>query len=94
MGAVYAFLVSVVVPLLARALISLGFAIVSYEALTLLADQLAEFIKTNYNAFPSHVLQILNLSGFGTATAIIIAAYALRVSFQATSKLEIFGGKK
>ncbi len=71
---------AMVVPILSRAVIALGFTAVTFVGVEVLAQQLIEMAKTSWNAIPATVLQLATLSGIPEALGIIIGAYVARLS--------------
>lgn len=71
----------------ARVLTALGIGFVSYVALDSIASGLVDNAKLSYNSIPSVTLQLLNLSGAGTALNIITSALISKAALMAAKSL-------
>lgn len=71
----------------ARVLTSLGIGFVAYSALDTIASGLVGHAKDNYNSIGGVVLQILNLSGGGTALNILTSAMITKAALMAAKSL-------
>ena len=83
------FLLSIAGSLAGRVLLSLGFSVISYAALSTLAGVVVANITSNYQSMTGSVLQILNMGGFGQAFGILAAGLTTRASMMALKKLAI-----
>lgn len=81
----FAFLVSIVGPLVVRVVMALGFTAVTYTGVTVLVDALLVTAQTNWAAMPTAVLQLATLSGIPTVMGMIFGAYMARVAMWAAS---------
>lgn len=82
-----AFLLSITGSVAARVLVSLGFGIFTYAALTTLASAVISNAQSTYNAINPTVLQLLNLGGVGQFLGIIAAGMTTRAALSAVKKL-------
>lgn len=83
------FLMSIAGSLAARVLLSLGIGIVSYAAITDLANKVVTQVTQSYQAVDVTVLAILNLAGAGQAIGILLAALVSRASLVAIKRFRI-----
>lgn len=82
MSTLAAFLMGIAGSLASRVLVSLGFGIFSYAALSTLADTVSSSVISNFDSAPVVVLSLLNLAGFGQALGIILSALVTRATLQ------------
>jgi uncharacterized membrane protein len=75
-----AWLVSLVGPLVARAVIALGFTAVSFAGVTVAMNSLVQLAQTSWSAMPSNVLAIASLSGIPECLGMMMSAYAARIA--------------
>jgi len=75
-----AWLVSLVGPMAARALIALGFTAVSFAGVTTAMTALVNLAQTSWSSMPANVLAIASISGIPEALGMITSAYAARVA--------------
>lgn len=80
MSTLAAFLFSITGTLAARAMLSLGIGIVSFAALTTLANALIVSMQAYYGDIPTTVLQLIGLGGIGDFLAMITSAVIVRLS--------------
>jgi hypothetical protein len=71
----------------ARVLTSLGIGFVAYESLNAIVSGLVDSAKFSYNSAPAVVLQIMNLSGAGTALNILTSALVTKAALMAAKSL-------
>lgn len=89
MATLASFLMMIAGSLAGRVLLSLGFSIFSYAALSTLAATVVSNLTNNYQSLTGEVLQILNLAGFGQAFGILAAGLTTRASMMALKKLAL-----
>jgi hypothetical protein len=77
-------LLSMVAPLVIRAVVALGFTAVTYTGVTALANSLMSIAQANWAALPAGVLTIAHLSGIDSAIGMIAGAYAARLAVWAS----------
>jgi|GEM_PF-4925947 len=82
-----AWLLSIAGSLVGRALLSLGFAFVSYAGITSLTGGVISAAQSRYSAIDPDILQFLNLGGVGESGGIIAAALVARGTMSAIKKL-------
>lgn len=69
-----AWLVSLVGPLVIRAVIALGFTAVTFTGVVALANQLVESAQNNWSAMPAAVIQLASLSGIPEVLGMVFGA--------------------
>lgn len=74
-------------PIVKKVLIQLGIGVVSYEALSVLGNQVVQLVQSYWAGLPTVVLQILSITGFSEAVGITLAALVARISFVAVGKI-------
>lgn len=72
-------LLSMMQPLLARILTSLGFSVVTIVGLDVAVDALKARLVSSVNSLPVDVLNVFLLAGGGVGLSMIVGAVALRV---------------
>ncbi len=82
-----AFLLSITGTLASRVLVSLGFGIISYAALSTLAQTVISQAQASYSAINSTILQLLNLGGVGQFLGILAAGLTTRAAMTAIKRL-------
>lgn len=87
MTQVWAFLIAAIWPLAKKVLIMLGIGFVTYEGLSLLANNAIQAAQANWSQLSITSLQMLSLMGAPDALGIICGALVARVSFIAFGKL-------
>lgn len=83
-----AFLISMVKPIVAQILISLGLSIVTYTGIQLILNQLNSLIQSNLSALPVTVAQLMGLAGFGEVLGILVGAFAFRLSMLSFKRIQ------
>lgn len=78
MPAIFLFLASIVGPLAAKILTSLGIGMVSYVGINLLLAQVKSYILSSFVGAPADVLAILGLLKVDVSINIILAAVTAR----------------
>lgn len=78
-----AFLVSMVGPLVARAVIALGFTAVTFTGVTALTNSLVATAQANWSGMPVAVLQLSALSGIPEVLGMLFGALTARVAMWA-----------
>lgn len=89
MGTLASFLTAMAGPLARRVLVSLGFGIVSYAAVSALVNTMIASAKSAWSGLGGDVLSLIQLSGANTAISIICGAMVARVALQAVKKLQL-----
>jgi hypothetical protein len=82
-----AFLMGLATPLVRRVLIALGLGLVSYAGLNVVATQIVDAVKANYENMSGTVLDLMNLIGAGQALGIIVGGIVARAAFAAVSRI-------
>ena len=72
-------LLALVPPILARILVSLGFAVVSFVGMELLMNQMISTVQNAWGGLPASILQLAGLAGIGQGLGIIFGAVLTRV---------------
>lgn len=87
MNTIAAFLISITGTLSARVLVSLGFGVFSYAALTALASTVIGNAQAKYALIDPTTLQLINLGGVGEFLGILAAGLTTRAAMMAIKKL-------
>jgi signal transduction protein with GAF and PtsI domain len=75
-----AWLAGLMAPLAARVLMALGFQVVTITGMAVVVGQLKTMVLSQFGAIPAAYLQLVLLSGVGTALGIIFGAIATRMA--------------
>ena len=73
-------------------LISLGFGIISFGAVTTAFNTLLQSLITEYNGLGSNLIAYLEISGCTTGLEILLGAYVARITIHQVSKLGLLNG--
>lgn len=87
MSSIWAFLAAAVGPLAKRVLVSLGFGIISYTALTALVGSVISAAQSAWGGVAGAALQLSSLGGIPQVLGIITGALVARVAFKAVGHL-------
>ncbi|WAR42976.1 DUF2523 domain-containing protein [Methylomonas rapida] len=87
MNTIAAFLLSITGTLAARVLVSLGFGLISYAALTAFASSVIAQAQAKFALIDPTILQLLNLGGVGQFLGILAAGLTTRAAMMAIKKL-------
>lgn len=87
MGNIAAFLLSMMRPLAAKVLVSLGFGIISYTGFVAVLNQLTQAVQGQFDSMPQYAAAILGMAGLGHAAGILIGAFAARIALLTTKRL-------
>ncbi len=82
------FLAGAVGPLAKRVLISLGFGLVSYAAVSAAVGSLIAVAQASYAGLPAYAAAFFGLAGVGSGLGLISGALVFRAAFLAMPKLE------
>ncbi len=88
MGTIAAFLMGMVGPIVIRAIIALGFTVLTFTGIALIVEQLVAGAQANWAAMPAGVLQLAALSGIPTGLGMVFGAYAAVWAIQQASGLK------
>lgn len=80
---IFAWLLTIVGPMVVRAIVALGFTAVTYAGVTTLVSTLVAMAQTNWSAMPASILQLAALSGIPQVMGMIFGAYMARVAMWA-----------
>lgn len=83
----FGFLLAAVGPLAKRVLLALGVGIVSYAAVSTLANTLIQSVQTAWGGVSGSILQVASMAGIPESLSIMSGAILARVSLVAVSKL-------
>ncbi|MDD2759937.1 MAG: DUF2523 domain-containing protein [Methylomonas sp.] len=83
------FLIGIAGSLTARVMISLGFGIVSYAALTAVASNVVSDVQSNYLMLDPSVMAVLNLAGGGQALGIICGGLVTSAALGAFKRFQL-----
>lgn len=72
-----------------RALIAIGFGIVTYGAVLYALNNAISYAKSAYNSMPAEVLQFLGLAGIPEVLGILCGAVVARATLQFARKLTL-----
>jgi len=89
MSTIAAFLMSLVGPVAKRVLLSLGFGLVSYAAISTAVNSLLGSARSAWGGMSGDVLALVELSGASTALSIIAGAIVAKVALMAVTKLQL-----
>ena len=79
-------LLALVAGVIARVLISIGFAVVTVKGVDIAIDQAVDMLKSAENQLPHDVHELFLLAGGGYCLNVIIAAISFRMSYWALTK--------
>ncbi len=77
-------LLAAVGPLVARAMIALGFTAVTFTGVTAAVNSLVTYAQSYWSVLPYDVLQLAHLTGVPECLGMIMAAYVARVALWAS----------
>lgn len=83
------FLVLLAGPVVRKALISLGFGVVSYAAISTALNAVLDHARAAWGGLGGDALALINMSGASTALSIVAGALVARVSIMSLKKLEL-----
>lgn len=89
MGALGTWLVGLAGPFIKKALVSLGFGIVSYAAVATALSAVLDAAKAAWSGLAGDALAIVQMAGVNTAASILAGALTARVAMQVAKKLEL-----
>lgn len=76
----WAFLAAAIGPLAIRALVAIGFGVVSFAGVQVAMNALTGYAQTYWAGLPGAVLQLSTLCGFPTALGLVFGAMAGRLA--------------
>jgi hypothetical protein len=79
-----AWLLSMVVPLVIRGVVALGFTAVVFVGVETLVSQLVTYAQTYWSSMPANVLALASLSGIPDCLGMIMGAYLAKFAMQAS----------
>lgn len=82
------FLISMVKPLIAQILVSLGLSIITFGGIQMILTQLNGHIQNSLNGLPVVVSNLFGLAGVGEALGIIVGAFAFRLSMGSFKRID------
>lgn len=80
MNGLAAWLMAMAVPLAARVIVGLGFAVASFAGMQVTLAQLVALAQSNWSALPATVLQLASLSGIPEMLGMMFAAAVFRLA--------------
>ena len=87
-------LIAVAASIVARVLLSVGFAVVTVKGVDVAIDSVIDILKTAENSLPSDIHNLFLMAGGGYCLNLIIAAISFRLSYWALTKsVRILGVK-
>lgn len=89
MGGLGSFLVALAGPLVRKALISLGFGVVSYAAVATALNSAISAAKTAWGGLGGDTLSLIQMAGVNTAISILCGALVARVGLQVVKRLQL-----
>jgi E3 ubiquitin-protein ligase DOA10 len=87
-----AFLMTLVSPVVARVLLSLGFGLVSYAFISTIGDQITQAVSSNLDGLPADVYNLLALLGIVDAMGIWLGVLSVVIAVKSVTRLEFLGG--
>ena len=69
--------------LIFRTIATLGIGFFTYGWITSFTDNVVNHVQTQFTGIPANLLQILQLSGFGTALSLILSAFTTIATIKA-----------
>lgn len=91
MANLFAWLIAAIGPLATKVLTALGIGWISYEGMSLIADQVRDIVVGLWGGLPSYVLDILALGGISQSVGITLSALSARAGLAALSRLGKLG---
>lgn len=85
----FGWLLAAILPIATKLLIGLGFGIVSYAALSALANVAISTAQSNYNNLDTTILQLINLGGGGVFLGLLSSAMIAKAGMMAIKKLQM-----
>jgi len=89
MSAFGTFLVAITAPVVKRAMVALGFGIVSYAAVGAALTAVLSSAKTAWSGLGGDALALIQLAGVNTAASILAGALVARVTLQVLKRFEL-----
>lgn len=83
---IWAFILSIIVPLTKRILIAAGVGVVTYAGIDTAFSYAKDQVISSYGAMGADVANIVSLAGFGDSIGIVLGAIAARIALIAVSK--------
>jgi hypothetical protein len=80
MSGIAQWLMTLVGPMVLRAVISLGFTTITFAGVTALVNSLVASAQSQWSSLPVAVLQLASLSGIPESLGMILGAYIARVA--------------
>lgn len=87
---VFAWLLAAIGPLVIRAIVALGFSVVTYAGVMVLLNQLISSAQSSWASLPASVIQLCTLAGIPQALGILVGAYAARIGVWASMNASKF----
>ncbi len=85
-----AWLMTLVGPLVWKAVIALGFTVITYTGITAIVAQLVASAQSSWSAMPAGVIQLATLSGIPQGLALVFGAYAALFAIQSAAGFKRF----
>lgn len=82
-------LVGLAAPMIKRALVSLGFGIVSFAAVSAALNAALDAAKAAWSGLGGEALALLQMAGVNTAASILAGALVARVSLMLLKKIDL-----
>ena len=84
-----AWIVSLVGPVVARALAQLSIAVVTYKGLDVAIKSLLSYARTSWSGIPADIAAYIAMSGINTALSIVAGAIVARVALIPLKRMRI-----
>jgi hypothetical protein len=84
-----AYLIPVLVSAAGKILLALGIGVVSFAGVSLLTDQVMQYVQSNMSVLPNTVIQFLTMFKMLTCLNIILSAYVGKFTVQGIKKFVI-----
>lgn len=84
---IWAVFLTIIVPLVIRVLLALGFGFVAITGMEALTETGKTFVMTHYQGIPASALSLADLAGGTDALNIVFGAYAAQIAIKTTMGL-------
>jgi hypothetical protein len=89
MSAFGTFLVAITGPVVKKAMVALGFGVMSYAAVGAALNAVLSSAKSAWSGLGGDALQLIQLAGVNTAASILAGALVARVTLQVLKRFEL-----
>lgn len=85
-------LMSMVQPVIVRAMASLGLSVITFQGVDTAFQQARDYVMTGVNSFPAAVLQLMGMYGFDKGLGLVLGAMSFALTLWALRKAFSFFG--